>query len=57
MRGAFAILLIKAGMALLPKGTRDTVRNLVMYHVPGALTEKEKQDIRELVTLTKRSAA
>lgn len=38
--------LIRAGMAIIPKDTRDLVRGILLYHVPGALTEAEKAEIR-----------
>lgn len=39
--------LIKLGMAILPAQTRKMFRNVIMFHVPGALTEEEKDDVRE----------
>lgn len=50
MRFRIARLLIKAGVALLPHDVRDMVRGIVMYHVPGALTEDEKATIRAAKT-------
>lgn len=39
-------ILIKAGMAILPADVRRLVRNVIMYHVPGALSENEKAEVR-----------
>lgn len=39
-------LLIKSGMAIIPRDVRDLVRGVLMYHVPGALTESEKARVR-----------
>ena len=46
MRVFIAAMLIKLAMAILPKEVRNTVRGLLMYHVPGALTEDEKSKVR-----------
>lgn len=46
MRLFIARLLLKAGMALLPKEVRDLTRDLLMYHVPGALSEDRKREVR-----------
>lgn len=46
MRLLIAKLLLKLGMALLPKDVRDMVRDLLMYHVPGAVSEERKAEIR-----------
>lgn len=47
MRVFIATLLIKAGFALLPVDLRKLVRALLLYHVPGALTEDEKAEVRK----------
>lgn len=39
-------LLLKAGMAVIPADVREMVIKIVMYHVPGALTEDEKAEVR-----------
>lgn len=46
MRVFIGCLLIRLGMAIIPSGVRDMVRGIIMYHVPGALTEEEKAEIR-----------
>jgi hypothetical protein len=46
MRFLIGKMLIKAGIAVLPCGVRETVRGLLLYHVPGALTEAEKEKVR-----------
>ena len=45
MRVLIGSLLIKAGMAIIPSETRRIVRNLLMFHVPGALSEEEKREV------------
>lgn len=42
-------LLIRTGMAIVPAEARDLARGMIMYHVPGALTEAEKAKIRSAV--------
>jgi hypothetical protein len=44
--------LLKAGMALLPKETQDLVRDLLMFHVPGALTVERKLEILRMKSAT-----
>jgi hypothetical protein len=46
MRDFIGTLLIKAGMAVLPAETKELVRGILLYHVPGMLSENEKADIR-----------
>lgn len=46
MRTFVGTMLIKAGMAILPPEVRKMVRKVLMYHVPGALSEDEKREIR-----------
>lgn len=46
MRHFIGTLLIRAGFAIIPKETRYLVRGILLYHVPGALTETEKAEIR-----------
>lgn len=46
MRVFIGSLLIRAGFAIIPRDVRLLVRNIIMYHVPGALTEAEKADVR-----------
>ena len=38
--------LIRIGVKILPKDVHDMVRGMLLYHVPGALTEFEKGDVR-----------
>lgn len=45
MRTLLGGLLIKAGMAILPKDVRKMVRDILLYHVPGGITGKEKADV------------
>lgn len=33
-------------MAVVPRGARDLARKIILYHVPGALTEEEKEEVR-----------
>lgn len=46
MRVWIGTMLIKAGMAIIPRDVRDLVRGLLAYHIPGALTEDEKEQVR-----------
>lgn len=46
--------LLKAGMAFLPKDTRELVRDLLMFHVPGALTAERKLEIVRMKAATGR---
>lgn len=46
MRVLIGSLLIRAGMAIIPRDTRELVRGIMLYHVPGALTEAEKAEVR-----------
>lgn len=46
MRHWLGVAFIKIGFALVGKDTRRMFRNIVMYHVPGALTEDEKAEVR-----------
>lgn len=50
MRNFLGWLLIKAGMAALRPETREMVRKIIMYHVPGALTDVEKSEVRAAKT-------
>jgi hypothetical protein len=47
IRAAVGVALIKTGVRILPDRVRKTVRGMLLYHVPGALSEDEKRDIRE----------
>jgi hypothetical protein len=47
IRVAVAKALIHIAMAILPSNTRRLVRNILLYHVPGALTEDEKREVVE----------
>lgn len=38
--------LMRLGMAVVPTGTREMARNIMLYHVPGMLTENEKAQVR-----------
>lgn len=46
MRHWLAMRFIKIGFAILEPGTRKMFRDILMYNVPGALTEAEKADVR-----------
>lgn len=46
MRDFIGRLFIAAGFKILTPATRKLVRNIIMYHVPGVLTEDEKRDVR-----------
>ena len=52
MRLALARLFLKTGMALLPRETRDLVRDLLMFHVPGAVPEERKREIVRMKAAT-----
>jgi hypothetical protein len=45
MRTLIGGLLIKVGMAILPKDVRSMARNIMLYHVPGALTKAERREV------------
>jgi hypothetical protein len=45
MRVFIARVFITLGMMLLPADVRKMVRGLMLFHVPGALTEHEKADV------------
>ncbi len=45
-RSFIGSLLIRAGMAIVPADVRAMLRGILLYHVPGMLTEQEKADIR-----------
>lgn len=49
MRFMLAKLLIRTGVALLSPEVRKLVRGVLMYHVPGGLTEDEKAEVRTAV--------
>jgi hypothetical protein len=46
LRLVVGTVLIKAGFALIPAEVKDMVRGMILYHVPGAMTEAEKADVR-----------
>lgn len=46
MRVTIARILIVAGILVLPRSVRKMVRDILLYHVPGALTDAEKADVR-----------
>ena len=46
MRLFFAQWFLRLGMALLPRDVRELVREVLMFHTPGALTEGQKAAIR-----------
>ncbi len=46
MRVWIGTILIRAGMAMLPADTRKLFQDILLYHVPGALTEAEKAHVR-----------
>jgi hypothetical protein len=39
--------LITCGVAVIPSQVRKLVRDILMFHVPGALTEVEKRGVIE----------
>lgn len=39
-------LLIRLGMAILPKDIRQMAIDLIMYHAPNALSEERRAEIR-----------
>jgi hypothetical protein len=41
--------LITRGMSILPSAVRKRVRDVLMYHVPGALTDDEKRSVERWV--------
>ncbi len=45
MRVLIARGFISFGMWLLPVDVRRVVRNMMMFHVPGALTDEEKDEV------------
>lgn len=45
MRFVIARALITLGVFILPKDIRELTRNLLMYHVPNALTDAEKREV------------
>jgi hypothetical protein len=47
MRVFISRVLITAGIMILPSEVRKLVRGVLLYHVPGALTESEKAEVRE----------
>jgi hypothetical protein len=47
MKHLLAVCLLRAGMALLDRQTRDLVRDIIMYHVPGALSAERKQAVQD----------
>jgi len=46
VRAKIGCLLIAWGMRIMPDNVRHMVRGILMYHVPGALTEDEKREVR-----------
>lgn len=51
MRVWLGIAFMKIGMAILPARVRRLTANMIMYHVPGALTEPEKAEIEFVAQL------
>lgn len=49
MRVLLGSLLIRAGMAILPKEVRRLVCNVLLYHVPGGISEAEKAEVRRAI--------
>ena len=45
MRVLIACGFISFGMWLLPADVRRVARNMMMFHVPGALTDEEKDEV------------
>ena len=46
MRMWLGTTLIKLGFAIIPADVREMARGIMMYHVPGALSEEQKAEIR-----------
>jgi hypothetical protein len=46
LRAKMGCLLIAWGIWIIPGNVRHMVRGILMYHVPGALTEDEKREVR-----------
>jgi hypothetical protein len=42
----FGCLLVKLGMWVIPVDAKEMARKILLYHVPGALTESEKAHVR-----------
>lgn len=38
--------MVIVGLKVMPAGTRTMLRMILLYHVPGALTEEEKCAVR-----------
>lgn len=49
-RDMLGALFIKLGMAIIRPDTRDMVRAIILYHVPGGLTEAEKAKVEAAKT-------
>lgn len=47
MRVFLGCLLIRFGMAIVPAAERQLARKIMLYHVPGVLSDDEKADVRE----------
>lgn len=50
MRYVIGKFLIIAGLRIMPKDVSRMVRMLLLYNVPGALTETEKAEVRRAKT-------
>ena len=46
MRLWVGCMLLKLGMAILPTDSREMAKKIMLYHVPGALSETEKAEVR-----------
>lgn len=49
MRVWVGTVFIKIGFAIIPSEISRMVRGLIMYHVPNALGETEKAEVRDWV--------
>ncbi len=57
MRVLVARGFISLGMWLLPSDVRKLVRGMMMFHVPGALTDEEKDEVIAAKSAWSRSRA
>jgi hypothetical protein len=55
MRVFIGSILIRLGMWVLPVNVRQQVRSILLFHVPGALSDQEKSDLIAAKTAYNRS--
>jgi hypothetical protein len=46
MRLFIGALLVRLGMRIIPRDAKEMARKIMLYHVPGVLTEDEKAEVR-----------